>query len=144
MSSDVYYGKSEILQRYGALMNDTEVKFLLDQFEAQSLSDDSAYEKLGAEELGVGAAPADLVRAGKRAFDNAWDTVKVSICASDIVKKSATNQNAIDSGTVAALISSASGAVMWSSVNIALVAYIAARVGVRILCTPLWETENEE
>lgn len=124
-------------------MDQTEVQSLLEALEAQSLSADAAYEKLGQEELGVGASPADLMQAGKRAFNNAWDTVKVGICASDIVKKGATDTNAIDSGTIAALVSSASGAVMWSSVNIALVSYIAARIGVRILCAPLWDAEEE-
>lgn len=123
-------------------MNKAEVTSLLTQLEAQSLSAEDAYVQLGQEELGVGVAPVDLLRAGKRVFNNAFASIRSHICKNQAIEKAATDQNAIDSGTIAALILAAPGAVVWSSVNIALVSYIAARVGVRTLCASTWEERD--
>lgn len=123
-------------------MDNVQVYSMLAQFEAQSLSTEDAYVRLGQEELGVGATPVDLLRAGKRVFDNSIASVRSHICGSEFIKKAATDQNVIDSGTIAALVSSASGAVMWSNINVALVSYIAARIGIRVLCGSIWQEGN--
>ena len=123
-------------------MENVEVNLLLAQFKERHMLTNDAFVRLGQEELGAGVAPANLLRVGKRAFDNAFKSISGEICGSEVIKKAVTNRNAIDSGTIAALVSSASGAATWSNVNIALVSYIAARVGIRMLCAPIWKDGN--
>ncbi len=103
---------------------------------AADLSDEQLYEML-ADSAGFGADETNRSAEGKMLFSRIWRKFKRHICENAVIKLYITNPNASD--TTAVLSQILNVLINLPGINVAIVAALSFRIGLRCLCA---DSEN--